>query len=71
MPTNTTGTIPKPRFSHTSVTNFAQHIIVYGGEDSNGTIFSDISVLDMSLSAPIWWSPPISGNIPTARFAHA
>ncbi|RUS22546.1 hypothetical protein BC937DRAFT_88541, partial [Endogone sp. FLAS-F59071] len=61
---NTTGIIPPPRLSHTSVANFANHVIVYGGEDGNTLIYNDTWVLDMSLTIPQWWVPSISGTPP-------
>lgn len=63
---------PARRFGHTMVSDPAhRRLIVYGGRDSLGACFADLSQLDLTADPPQWSVIAPAGAAPAARWSHA
>ncbi|KAH3722799.1 hypothetical protein Pelo_18494 [Pelomyxa schiedti] len=63
---------PSPRFAAAMAVTSSEHVVLYGGIDSSGTVLSDTWVLDMSSEIPVWSELTNSGTTnPPALFGAA
>ena len=72
QPVTPLGIGPARRFGHTMVADpVHRRLIVYGGRDSLGACFADLSLLDLTGDPPQWSVLAPAGRAPAARWGHA
>ncbi len=72
QPVTPLGAGPTRRFGHSMVADPAhRRLVVYGGRDSLGACFADLSQLDLTSDPPQWSVIAPAGAAPAARWSHA